>query len=99
MAAVATDIERGKVARLEARRRLHLASLALDEKNFGIAQEHLTAARGHLLAAKGSDNDVTKLAAELDTLKIAAADDVNEPKQKILGWTKRLDDLMPLAKP
>lgn len=99
LASVATDIERGKVARLEARRRLHLATLALDDKNFGIAQDHLTVARAHLLAAKGGDNEVTKLAADLDTLKIAAADDTTEPKQKILAWAKRLDEMMPPAKP
>jgi hypothetical protein len=99
LAGVTADIERGKVARLEARRRLHLAMIALDEKNFGIANDHVVAARGHLVAAKGSDNEVGKLATELEAMKIAAADDVTEPRNKLLGWIKRIDDLMPPSKP
>lgn len=99
LANVGVDIERGKVARLEARRRLHLVIIALDEKNFGIAQDHVTAARAHLVAAKGSDNEVAKLASDLEAMKIAPADDVSEPRQKILGWAKRIDELMPPQKP
>jgi hypothetical protein len=96
---VAVDIERGKVARLEARRRLHLALVALDDKNFGIAQDHLTAARGHLATAKGSDSEMTKIGSEIDQFKLAPADDLTEPKKKILEWCKRVDDAMPPTKP
>ena len=99
LAGVAADIERGKVARLEARRRLHLAMIALDEKNFGIAQDHLVAAKGFLTSAKGSDNELGKLASEIEAMKIAAADDVTEPRAKLLGWVKRIDELMPAGKP
>lgn len=96
---VLVDIERGKVARLEARRRLHLAIVALDDKNFGIADDHLAAARGHLAAAKGKDPELQKLGTEIDGYKIPTADDVAEPRKKILEWCKRLDELMPPAKP
>lgn len=99
LASVSADIERGKVARLEARRRLHLAMIALDEKNFGIANDHVAAARAHLLAAEGSDNELGKLAGELEQMKIVAADDVTEPRNKLLAWIKRIDELMPPAKP
>ncbi len=92
---VFVDIERGKVARLEARRRLHLAIVALDEKNFGIAQDHLGAARSQLAGAKGADSELQKLGSELEAFKIPTADDVTEPRKKILEWCKRLDALMP----
>jgi hypothetical protein len=96
---VLVDIERGKVARLEARRRLHIALLALEDKNFGIAQEHLTAARGHLAAAKGGDNEMTKIGSEIEQFKVPTTEDLTEPKKKILEWCKRLDEAMPPTKP
>lgn len=94
-ASVMTEIERGKVARLEARRRLHLAIIALEDKNFGIAQDHVNAARGHLASAKGSDNELQKLTGELEAYKVPAAEDISEPRKKLLEWCKRLDNAMP----
>src|SRR5262245_14459337 len=44
----ARDEARSKLLQLEARRRLHLALLALDQRNFGIAESHLGAASGLL---------------------------------------------------
>lgn len=88
---VALDIERGKVSRLEGRRRLHLALLALEERNFGIAQEQLATARKELAGAAGSDNELTKITAELDAFKVVATDDVGAQRTKLLDWCRRLD--------
>lgn len=92
---VAVDIERGKVARLEARRRLHLALIALEERNFGIAQEHVGVAKAFLVSAKGVDPEVQKLGAELDAFKVVASEDVGEQRKALLGFCKRVDDAMP----
>jgi len=88
---MALEIERGKVARLEGRRRLHLAMLALEERNFGIAQEQLAATRKELASAAGGDNELTKITSELDAFKVVATDDVGEQRKKMLDWCKRID--------
>lgn len=95
---VAAEVERGKVARLEARRRLHLAIIALEDRNFGIAQEHVAAAKAFLLAAKGGDPEVQKLATDLDAFKVVATEDVGDQRKAILAFCKRLDDAMPPPK-
>lgn len=90
-ARVAVDVERGKVARLEARRRLHLALIAIEERNFGIAEEQLKAARKELASAPGGDNELAKLSTEVDGYKVVATDDIGEQRKKLLDWCKRLD--------
>jgi hypothetical protein len=95
---VAVDIERGKVARLEARRRLHLAIIALEDRNFGIAQEHIGAAQAFLASAKGADPEVQKLVADLGSFKVVASEDVGEERKVVLAFCKRLDDAMPPPK-
>jgi hypothetical protein len=92
---MALEIERGKVARLEGRRRLHLAIVALDDRNFGIVQEQLTAARTSFVGATGADPELSKLAAELEAYKIVATDDIGEQRKKLLDWCRRVDNLMP----
>jgi len=95
---VAAEIERGKVARLEARRRLHLAMIALEDRNFGIAQEHVGVAKAFLVSAKGADPEVQKLGADLDAFKVVATEDVGEQRKALLAFCKRLDDAMPPPK-
>lgn len=95
---VVADIERGKVARLEARRRLHLAMIALEDRNFGIAQEHVGAANAFLSSAKGADPEVQKLATDLGAFKIVATEDVGDQRKALLSFCKRLDDAMPPPK-
>jgi len=90
-ARVAVDIERGKVARLEGRRRLHLALIAIEERNFGIAEEQLKAARKELASAPGADPELTKISSELDGYKVVATDDTGDQRKKLLDWCKRLD--------
>ncbi len=96
---VSVDVERGKVARLEARRRMHLALIALDDRNFGTAQEHVTIARSWLASAKGADVEVLKLGADLEAFKVVASEDVGEQRTKMIALCKRLDDLLPPGKP
>lgn len=93
------EVEKATVSRLEARRRLHQALIALDERNFGTAQEHLAAARSLLASSKGQDPELTKLSADIDALKLVATEDVGEQRTKVLAIVKRLDELVPPAKP
>jgi hypothetical protein len=93
------EIEKAIVSRLEARRRLHQAVIALDERNFGTAQEHLAAAKTLLASAKGTDPELAKLSADIDALKLVATEDVGEQRTKVLAIVKRLDELVPPAKP
>ncbi|MBI2388702.1 MAG: hypothetical protein HYV09_03710 [Deltaproteobacteria bacterium] len=97
-AGVTLDVERGKVARLEARRRLHLAMIALEDRNFGIAQEHVGSARAFLASAKGADPELQKLGGELEAFKIVATEDVGDQRKALLAFCKRVDDAMPPPK-
>ncbi|MGZ3451660.1 MAG: hypothetical protein ACXVEF_18760 [Polyangiales bacterium] len=96
---VQLEIEKATVARLEARRRLHQALMALDDRNFGTAQEHLAAAKSWLSGAKGADPELTKLSTDIDALKLVATEDVGEQRTKVLAIVKRLDELVPPAQP
>jgi hypothetical protein len=96
---VQLSIEKAKVARLEARRRLHMAVIALDERNFGTAQEQLASAKAWLVAAKGEDPELSKLAADIDATKVVATEDVGDQRTKLLAMIKRLDQLVPPANP
>jgi len=92
---VALDVERGKVARLEGRRRLHLAMVAMEDRNFGIAEEHLVVARKQLGGAAGGDPELAKIASELEALKIVATDDIGEQRKKLLDYCRRIDNVLP----
>lgn len=94
------SVERDEVARLEARRRLHLALVALDSRNFGIAQEHLTAAAS-LLSKSHPDksSDLAKIAAEITGYHLKASEDVGAERDRLMGWVRRFDAAMPPAKP
>ena len=92
--------EKARVQRLEARRRLHLALLALDDRNFGIAQEHVTAA-GKLLTASApeKDSELSKLASEITSEKLVATEDLGVQRGRLVGWARRMDAAMPPLKP
>jgi hypothetical protein len=85
-------------ARLEARRRLHLALLQLEERNFGTAEQHLSAAAA-LLAKSKPDGELEKLRADLAAARLKASDDVAAQRAKIAGWISRFDALVPPAAP
>lgn len=89
------DAQRDRAIRLEARRRLHLASLAVEERNFGVAESHLAKASSLLGRAKG-DAALDKLAGELAGAKLSATDDLGVTRAKVLAWVKAFDEAMPL---
>jgi hypothetical protein len=92
--------ERARATQLEARRRLHLALMALDARNFGIAQEHVTEA-GKLIqkSAPAKDSELAKLGDELATTRLVATEDLGSQRSKLLAWTQRFDSALPPAKP
>ena len=88
-----TILER-QVAQLEARRQLHLSLLALDDRNFGIAQRHLGTA-GDLLARAEGDAEAAALATQIKGINIAVAGDFSAQRDQILALIKQLDGLLP----
>lgn len=85
--------EQQKVTSLEARRHLHLSLLAMDERNFGIAQKELEQA-ARLLGQTADKPEHSKLAAEVQRHKIIATEDLGAQRQKVLAWTRALDALL-----
>jgi hypothetical protein len=89
-------VEHQKVQRLDARRHLHLSLLALDERNFGIAQSEL-AATGKLLSdsAPEPNSDLSKIATEVQKHKLVATEDLSVQRQKLVGWARAIDSALP----
>lgn len=85
-------------ARLEARRRLHLALLQLEERNFGTAEQHLTAAAA-LLGKSKPEGELEQLRVAVAGARLKASDDVAAQRSKIAGWITRFDVLVPPAAP
>lgn len=85
--------ERHLVTSLQARRHLHLALLAVDERNFGIAQKELEEA-GRLLAQASDKPEHAKIAADIQRQKLIATEDLGAQRQKLLAWTRALDALL-----
>jgi hypothetical protein len=98
-AAKALAAERAQIERLEARRRLHLSLIALDERNFGIAQKHLAASAKLLERSTPKDGELAKIAAELSAERLVATEDLAAPRGKVLGWVRRIDQAMPPPAP
>ncbi len=94
-ATVEFDAQRDRAIRLEARRRLHLALLALEERNFGLAEGHLAKASALLGRAKG-DAALERLAGEIGGTKLGATDDLGATRKKLLDWVQAFDAAMPL---
>jgi hypothetical protein len=91
---------RGRNEMLQARRRLHLALMALDERNFGTARGHLVAASGNLSAVQdlppGADTTaLAHLAKELQSARLIATEDFAEQRNRISGWVRELDAQFP----
>jgi hypothetical protein len=85
--------EQQKITSLEARRHLNLSLLAMDERNFGIAQKELEEA-ARLLGQPTSKPEHSKLAAEIQRHKIIATEDLGAQRQKLLALTRALDALL-----
>jgi ABC-type branched-subunit amino acid transport system ATPase component len=89
------EIERARAERLEARRALDRALLALDERNFGTAQSELEAAQGILRGVKGGDPGLLELATEVSATRLVASEEVASQRTKLLGFVRRFDELVP----
>lgn len=85
-------------ARLEARRRLHLAAIQLEQRNFGSAEQHLSAT-GALLAKSKPEGELERLRADVASARLKASDDIAAQRTRIAGWIARFDALIPPAAP
>lgn len=92
------DSEKALVDQLEARRRLHMALLAMDQRNFGIADQDMNAA-AKLLARSKPAGDLAKLQQQVAGFKLVATEDLAGQRQKILDMVHRFDQLVPPEKP
>lgn len=92
------DAQRDRAIRLEARRRLHLASVAVEEKNFGIAREHLTKCATLLERSKGIAA-LDDLASRIRKQPLAASDDVAAARAELASFTRAFDQALPPAEP
>lgn len=89
-----------QVRLLQARRRLHLALMALDARNFGIARGHLNAVGTDLEAlppdpAAGDGESLSRLARELSSAQLTAGDNLSTHRQRILAWVHELEKQLP----
>lgn len=92
------DAQRDRAIRLEARRRLSMALSAVDEKNFGIAHEHLNKAAILLQRAKGI-SALDALAADLKTTNLAPGAQPNQSRDKVTALIRRFDEALPPPEP
>jgi hypothetical protein len=92
------SVEHSSALRLEARRKLHLALIALDARNFGIAQEQLAAA-AVLLAATHPDGELDKLQKQIAAYQLKASENVGAERDQVNDWIGRFDGAVPAAKP
>jgi hypothetical protein len=87
-----------RLAELEARRSIHLAEVALDARNFGTAETHLHAA-GAVLSADARSRELAELGATLANVHLKASEELGGERQRIVGWIKRFDELVPAPPP
>lgn len=92
--------EHTAVLELEARRRLGLCLIALDERNFGDAQAHLDAAAALLEKAGPTQQSLlAQLERKIAGFKLIATDNLGPQRQRVLGWLKSFDEIRPPATP
>jgi hypothetical protein len=90
------DAQRDRALRLEARRRLDLALRSVEERNFGVAEQHLAKAKVLIGRAKG-DAALDKLAADIGEAKLPATDDLASTRDKLRGYLVAFDAALPPA--
>ncbi len=83
--------------RLEARRRLHLCLLAMENRNFGIAQTHLETA-GRLLQKSHPNAELAEVANQIAKHKLVATENLSAERKRILEWVAKFDELVPPKK-
>lgn len=81
---------RREISRLEARRKLHLALIALEERNFGTAQQHLRAA-GKLLSEDESA-PLVEIGKRIAGRQLVATEDTGAQRTQILAAIGELDE-------
>lgn len=89
--------ERNATKKLEARRQLSLALVALDRRNFGIAQEEL--AEAARLLAGHSSGELEAVRAGIAATRLVATEDLETQRGKILDFVRRFDGAVPEIKP
>ncbi|HLV65702.1 MAG TPA: hypothetical protein VKY73_07805 [Polyangiaceae bacterium] len=87
---------RRDMARLEARRQLHLALLALDERNFGTAQQHLRA--GAKLLSEDGSAPLGEIGKRIAEKQLVATEDVGDQRAQILAAIRTLDEQLTARK-
>lgn len=83
---------------LEARRRLDLAHLALENQNFGIAEAHVRAS-AQKLADATDDGPMAELAREVAETRIGVTSDIAAQQDHVRGLIDRFDELHPPSNP
>ncbi len=94
VAALEGDVVRAThaTAILEGRRQLGLALLSLDDRNFGIAQSQVDAARAALQDLRGTDDPgLAEVARSLVGLSIVAAGDFADQRARVLAIVRAFD--------
>jgi hypothetical protein len=89
------DQTRRRVDLLEGRRHLHLALLAMDKRNFGIAQSHLQNANKLLKRGAQEGSEEAKLHGRVEQLILVATEDFAPQRQKVLDVIEAFDALVP----
>ena len=97
LAAKLADSE-AKVAKLEARRHLSLTLMAMDNRNFGIAQKHLEAAAKVLKQPETKAGKLGELSAQIAKTRLVATENMAKQREKITGWMEQIDDAVPPKK-
>lgn len=82
-----------QVLLLDVHRQLTKALVALDERNFGIAQSSL-AASAKQIRAVSSEGELGQLAGSLEAVRLVATEDLGPERSKILDLARRLDGLL-----
>lgn len=90
-----TSAVEARALRLEARRQLHLATLRLEERNFGLAQQ--TLATSSRLLREGQPNEKLKSLAEgMGGYKVPVGEDVSVPLATLRKWVQEFDQAEPV---
>lgn len=86
-----------RVLLLEARRQLALTISALDERNFGIAADHLRAS-GESLGRDTNKPETAALAKAIGGFRLIATENLADQREAIIVWSKALDNVIEAAK-
>jgi hypothetical protein len=82
-----------RVEALRARRSIHFALIALDQRNFGTAEREARDAGEGLAALGPSAPTYAEVAEQLQSFRPRVSDDTSEQRAHLLGLAKRFDEL------